>query len=185
MGYVYRGIGEIGTPVAETQIQSMSNKHMQILEYIVANPAVKMKAVAQQFEVSIAWLSVIIRSDCFQQRLAEIHQDIIGDTLLEIDDRLTGLAHKALDKLDEELDLAKGVEAPQQVAEMALKNLGYGSKAPIQAQNVFMVDPTALRKARQKIGGRTIEGDLAELPPSEGRTVGEFDDRNAEVRKEP
>jgi len=169
--------------MAATQIAEMRNKHLQMLEWMLKNPTGKLSQLAEHFQVTVPWASVVVRSDCFQQMLREKHDEFFSECLLDINAKLEGLAHKALDKIDQELDLVTGIEAPQQVAQMALKNMGYGQAAPIQARDVYFVDASTLSKAREKIANRTFEGVVAEISSSEGCAVGESDNGDTELRQ--
>ena len=58
------------------QIQKMSARHEAILQFMIANPTMKMSKVAAHFGVTGAWLSTIIWSDAFQNQLARRHDEL-------------------------------------------------------------------------------------------------------------
>lgn len=119
--------------MAEVQIYRLSNKHNAILEHMIANPTMKLGEVAAIFEVTPAWLSVIVHSDAFQEELRKKRGEVFIPAMLTLQEKLTGMAHLTLDKLGEALD--NGKLSPMETLEVSsqtLDRLGYGTK-PAQA----------------------------------------------------
>lgn len=149
--------------MAATQIRKVSIKHDAILDFLLVNPEMKLGLVAAHFDVSQAWLSVIIHSDAFQARLKEKGSDMFGATIVPLREKLLGVAHVGVDKLGEAMENASASSDKQFIADTTdsiLKNLGYSPKsaAPIQTgntqNNFFVVDKEALAGAREKM--RTV-----------------------------
>jgi len=131
-------------------------KHEAILNYLLANPLVKMGDVAEHFRVSRGWLSLIIHSDVFQRKLRE-RQDIHFDhSILPAMEKVQLVADMALDRMIECLPYESDVGKLNLVADKALSRLGYGTEAPAGTQvNVQVnVDRSLLEVARAKIGRR-------------------------------
>lgn len=154
--------------MAANQIQTVSIKHEAILDYLLIHPAEKLGDVAKYFNVSQAWLSVIIHSDAFQVKLAEKNDVCFSSTVLPLREQLLGVAQVGVEKLGECLENASSVTDKQFIADTTdsiLKNLGYSPKSAAPASsnttqnNFFVVDKTALASARAKM--RTVpSGDL-------------------------
>lgn len=137
--------------------KSLAPVHVQIMDYILANPHVNYAEVAAHFGYTQGWLSQIVHSDAFQAMLAEKQVELFGDLRVTIKDRVTGLAHESLKRLNERVAVETDTEKLTDVADLALKALGFGAKSPqaavgtINAHNVIVsaVDPQTLAAARQ------------------------------------
>lgn len=157
--------------MAEVQVKGLSIRHEAILEFLMANPTAKLGDVAVRFQVSQAWLSVIMHSDAFRAKLAERQDESFGAVVLPLREKLMGVAHQAVDKLGEAIENASAATEKQFIADTAdklLKNLGYSPKSgPIVQQNVqqnyYSVDKETLADAREKMRGastpKVIEGE--------------------------
>ena len=156
--------------MAANQIQKVSIKHDAILDYLLVNPAEKLGDVAKHFDVSQAWLSVIIHSDAFQAKLTEKNSESFNTIVLPLREQMLGIGHAVVAKLGEVVENSSPTSDKQFIvdtADMVFKNLGYspkgGGAAPggSTTNNIFVVDKTALAAAREKM--RTVPtGDLIE-----------------------
>lgn len=177
------------------QLQSLSNKHEVLIEYLLIHPQIKLKEVAAHFQVSQSWLSIIIHSDMFQKKLAERRKETYGEVLVNISERMTGIAHLALEKLGDQIENEQSIGVVLETADMILGKLGYGSKGQVQApigqvniQNNYAVPAEVIAAARQNFGkeaAKVIETQPAPIEPSETKLhpelitllSGEADDR--------
>lgn len=153
--------------MAENQIQKVSVKHDAIMDYMLANPASPLSAVAEQFGIGQAWLSVIIHSDAFQAQLKEKKEGVFVATVLPLREKLIGVAHLGLDRTAEALEKSKvetaeGKEFIADTTDMILKGLGYSPKstpsAPQNQQNntyIMQADKGMLAAARETM--RTVK----------------------------
>ncbi len=140
------------------EIKSISIKHNEIMDFLIANPRIRLGDVAIHFGITQAWLSQVIHSEIFQDQL-KVKQDIgFHHTVLPIKEKLTTIAHQALDKITEELEKAQDLRDVKDVAADTLDRLGFGSK-PIQAPgtqynqyNQTIVLKTELEEARALLG---------------------------------
>lgn len=148
----------------------MSSKHEAILQFMIANPTLKMSQVAASFGVTPAWLSTIVHSDAFQNQLARRHDELFDVAVVqELGDKVTAAAHLTI---DEYLEKVPTLSADQLITstDKLLGRLGYGSKngngstvfnvgegANIQV-NQHQVSPDVVARAREKIG-MAIEGE--------------------------
>lgn len=167
--------------MAVTQIKVVSIKHEAIMDFMLANPGVKLGIVAGHFDVTQAWLSIIIHSDAFQAQLSDKQRELFGATLVPLREKVLGLGHVAVEKLGEALENASPVSDKAFIADTAnsvLKNLGFSPKSlpvPPAVQNNFItVERGVLGTARKlmQTAGRTLEGELIEAAtegsPGEG-----------------
>lgn len=165
--------------MAANQIQRVSIKHDAILDYLLVNPDKKLGLVATHFDVSQAWLSVIIHSDAFQVRLKEKGSDLFGATIVPLREKILGVAHIGIDKLGDALENASASSDKQFIADTTdsiLKNLGYSPKSAAPTQdisntqnNFFVVDKEALAGARAKM--RTVPEPLSPADLPEGQLL--------------
>jgi hypothetical protein len=140
-------------------LKELAPVHIQIMDYILANPDKNYGDVAAHFGYTPGWLSQIIHADAFQALLAEKQVDLFSDVRLTIKDRVTGLAHESLKRLVEKLPTEQDTDKVANVADIALKALGFGGKAAtpagagitINGGNVIVspVDAGTLAEARQ------------------------------------
>jgi hypothetical protein len=139
-------------------VQKVSIKHDVILDYLVANPTAKRTEVAAIFGVTPAWLSTIIHSCAFQERLRLRQDELFTSAVVQpIQDKLMGVAQIATERLMEVVQYESDPKVLSQVADTALKNLGYGQKVvgvPVNQQNniTFNVTKEELAGARALIG---------------------------------
>ena len=148
-------------------IQKMSHKHEAILNYIIANPTIKLGDVAGHFEVTFAWLSTIIHSHAFQDQLQRRHDELFDSHILQdLGDKLNGAAHASIDAY---LEKVPNLTADQLISanDKILGRLGYGARAPAGG-NTFIngnvtqnvqhnhVSKDVLEGARNRIGSHKV-----------------------------
>jgi hypothetical protein len=113
--------------MAEVAIKRVSIKHESIMNFIMENPTVPLGEVANHFQVSQAWLSVIIHSPAFQDKLLEKQGVLFHHTVVAtITDKVSMIAHKTLDKLADKIEFMESTKELRETADMAMSNLGYG-----------------------------------------------------------
>jgi len=157
-----------------SEIQTLSIRHEAIMDYLMANPTVRLMDVAKAFKVTQGWLSQIIHSDAFQQKLSEKQNVVFHDTVLPLREKMVLVAHQALDRLAETLPMETETRTVAQVAEGVLDRLGFGTKnqPPVQVhqhQHVHLLR-SEIEAARELIGARpgpplgvTINGERAPI----------------------
>lgn len=142
-------------------IQKMSHKHEEILNYLLANPLMKLSEVAGHFEVTQPWLSTIIHSHAFQNQLS-LRQDQVFDSaiLAGLDEKLGAAAHQTLDAY---LEKVPSLTADQLISaqDKLIGRLGYGSngagKPGVAVQvNINHVQKEVLEEARNRIGTNKV-----------------------------
>lgn len=145
--------------MAEVQIGKVSHKHEAILNWMLLNPEQPLYRCAQEFGVTQAWLSVVINSDLFQQRLAERQDGVFEGTVLTLRQKLAGVAECAVERLGEKVSQSNDPAFLLQAADKTLKALGYGGGGNATSQgnvsatqnNFFFVDKGTLGEARKRM----------------------------------
>lgn len=178
--------------MAEVQIQKISHRHDAILEFMICNPTAQLGEVARHFQVSQAWLSVIINSDVFRAKHEARGDEFFGAAIVPLREKIVGVASQAVEKLGEKLEVSSDGDFVLAVADKLLHRLGYApAKTPppapgaINIQQNYSVSPDVLARARASFGqpagrqipaapsaliGGEVEGELhgeTILPPSE------------------
>lgn len=123
------------------EIQTVKFTHDAIIDTIIANPAITQRQMAQDFGYTESWLSIIINSDAFQQRLAERKAELVDPKIrASIEDRIDALAKRSLDKLLDRLDNGTPISNGDLVR-MAQLGIGDRNKGPQQAvqNNLYVV----------------------------------------------
>lgn len=155
------------------QIQKVSIKHEMIMNYIMENPQIPLGEVAYHFGISQAWLSTVIHSPAFQDRLLEKKEVIFHHTVVAtVRDKVSMIAHRALDKMAEQLEFVSDPKELRETADMALERLGYGGKANGSAgdggssfvqNNTILVTRDMYLEAQDRVGRRTLQGSAESL----------------------
>lgn len=158
------------------QVKKLSHRHEAVLRWIFANPERKLRECAEELGYTQAWVSCIVHSDVFQARLSELRGQFDDGALLSLNEKVSGIAHLAADKL---LDQMEHMEDPvflRDTMDKTLSKLGYGTPKKGDT-NVFMpgsqqqnntVDKEVLEQAlaRRSQSISSNDGDVVEAPPS-------------------
>lgn len=144
-----------------TQIKNVRAWHEELLEFMLANPRATTMETAMYFNVSMSWVSIVKNTDAFRELWAARRGEHFSRVSAGVSERVTALAEMSVealtDKLEKEIksDTGATISTLQEVSEMALKSLGFGSKvgpAPSMqvnnTQNNIFVDKETLAKAR-------------------------------------
>jgi len=159
-------------------IAKLSTRHEAIMLWLLENPDQPMRACAQQFNVTPSWLSQLIHSDLFRERLAAKFHALYEAGPLTTHQRLSALADQAIERVSEHMDTSPDPFYATIVADMALRRLGYGAR-PIGTQiniqqNNALASPEAIERAnlvmvqvRQAVPGIAPTDDTqADSPPT-------------------
>jgi DNA-binding MarR family transcriptional regulator len=122
------------------EIASVRYTHDGIIDEIIAFPAISQGELASRFGYTQSWMSIIINSDAFQERLAERKGELVDPKIrASVSDRLEALAKRSLDKLLERLD----TQQPFSNAELiSAAKLGAGdiiSRPSVQQNNMYVL----------------------------------------------
>ena len=126
----------------KAELAKVRYTHDAVIDEIIANPSISQGALAKAFGFTDTWMSIIVNSDAFKERLAERKAFLVDPRLIAtIEDRLDTLARGSLDKLLEKLDSGAGLRTSDLVQ---MAKLGVGDKnnrpaAPLQQNNLYVV----------------------------------------------
>jgi len=134
-----------------TAIQKVRYTHDGIIDVILMDPAISQGELARQFGFTQTWMSIVVNSDSFKNRMAERKAELQDPIIrASMQEKADAAASRALDRLMERLDnnatcatiktgdlvsVAKLSVAPKTLApSVAPPNL-YVFQLPAQAQN--------------------------------------------------
>lgn len=108
--------------------------HDAMIDMIVANPWVSQNKLAEVFGYTPAWVSLVMSSNAFKERLAARKAELVDPTIVSsIEDRFQAMVTRSLEVLQEKLSAPASV-VPDQLAlravELGAKALGLGGNAP-------------------------------------------------------
>lgn len=130
--------------MAAVQLANVRYPHEAIIDEILIDPSVSQAELAARFKYSQTWMSIIMNSDAFKQRLAERKVELIDPKITaSIEDRLNAVAKRSLDRIMERLDSSASLIKDADLIGMAKLGVGdlnaRGPKAPTQ-QNLYVVN---------------------------------------------
>lgn len=130
-----------GTASAAGAIQRVRYTHDALIDMIIANPAASQGQLATMFGYTQGWLSRVMNSDAFQDRLAVRKADVVDPTLvMSIDEKLKALASKSLDVVLDKLSTVPSADTAMKALEITTKALGYGARQQnLNVQQNFVV----------------------------------------------
>jgi hypothetical protein len=136
-------MGPDGQPVNE--IKKVRYTHDAMVDQIIANPSISQNELAFVFDRTPAWISIIVNSDSFKERLAE-RKDEVVDPLLRttLEERIRGVVDLSLEVLQEKLRATKNPNIAIRVMEHGTRALGYGARqsvSPTQVNTYVAVVP--------------------------------------------
>ncbi len=89
---------------APNRIDKVRYSHDGMIDVIISNPGVSQNQLASHFGYTPAWVSSIMASDAFQERLAARRQELIDPTLVAtVEERFRALADRSLVVLQEKM----------------------------------------------------------------------------------
>ena len=105
-----------------------------MIDQIIANPGVHQNALASTFGYTPAWVSLVISSDAFQERLVERKDELVDPVIrATIEERFKALVNRSLEVLQEKLAMPTSTISDNlalRAAELGAKALGIGGNAP-------------------------------------------------------
>lgn len=111
--------------IAREKIKHVSHRHHGIMLWMLVNPHKPLKECAKELGYSQPWLSCVIHSDAFQAQFDELKIQSRDDVCMGLKDKMTGLAHQAVDKLSDQIALSEDPSFILSAADKMLSKLGY------------------------------------------------------------
>jgi len=156
----------MSNPVA---IKKINYTHDGMIDLIIAQPAISQNELGFHFGYTPAWVSQVMSSDAFKERLAARKQELVDpQIMMSLDEKFTALAHSAMDKLQQDVSIdmmpQKGLV---KILEVTARALGYGAKDPkagLTVNNYVAVCPPKAASSREWATTYTPEGQLCSEP---------------------
>lgn len=162
--------------MAAVQIQTLSHRHQEIADFLLANPQIKnLQLLCNKMNISRSWLSIVMRSDVFQEYWQKRRKEYETDMHQRLVLRQLDVTLKALDKLDDILsDEDIDDRLVFDIANKTAQNLGFapsrGPRTTVTEERTQeltrTVDAGTLAQARETIRLIT-RTEHAQLPPPE------------------
>lgn len=127
----------IQTPAPATKAPTMGNlkrcsyTHDAMIDLIIKDPTLDQNHIAAHFGYTAGWISNILASDAFQERMAARKTEIVDPVIkATIEERFRALVIKSLDVLQTKLNAATVSDTVAlRAAELGAKALGVGGHA--------------------------------------------------------
>lgn len=144
-------------------IAKVNYSHDAMIDLIIANPGVDQGDLAKAFGYTEGWVSQVMSSDAFKERLASRKKELVDPSIVaSIEERFEAVANLSLERLKEKLEraAAPSMETIMAGATLASRALGYGARP--DPRNVQVAVQTIIHvpaKATDKddwLAGRTV-----------------------------
>lgn len=142
------------------EIAKVRYTHDAVIDEILMNPSISQNDLAKHFGYTPGWMSIVINSDAFQERLAERKGELTDPKVrASINERLDALAKRSLEKLLDRLD-NPGAQI-KTLELVAIAKLGVGDKntrpaGPQTQNNLYVVSlPSPAQDAKSWIANRS------------------------------
>ena len=132
---------------AALSIQKVRYSHDAMIDLIIENPTISQNAMAAHFGYTPGWVSQVINSDAFRERLAERKDELVDPRIrTSIEERIRGLADKSIEVLLQKLHETNNMNVAVRALDVVTRSLGYGARpsAAVQINNyVAHIPPRA------------------------------------------
>jgi hypothetical protein len=126
-----------GTLAASKGIMRVRYSHDAMIDEIIAAPHITQRELAARFGYTEPWISQVINSDAFRERLAERKDEIVDPRLrMAVDERLRALVDKSLEVLLVKLEATQNMNVAIRALDVSTRALGYGVKNSAPVTNV-------------------------------------------------
>ena len=130
-------------------IERINYTHDALIDAIITNPEKTQREFAAIFGYGESWLSIIMNSDSFKERLHERREEIVNPILrATVEDRMKALVQKSTEILLERLAVDPDPSLALKTLEVTSRSLGYGAKLAGPAVQVN-VAPVAVVPAKE------------------------------------
>lgn len=165
--------GEPAVPAGRDpqRLQKVRYTHDAMIDLIVADPAISQGALATTFGYTQTWVSLVMSSDAFKERLEARRGELVDPVIrASIRERFEALTRRSLEVLQEKLSQPASAVSDNlalRAAELGAKALGVGGNAPpIVVPQPDRLDRLAERllALRPQPIGAIYEGQVEEIP---------------------
>ena len=117
---------------------------------MLADPSLRQNDLAKHFGLSATWISIMINSDAFKERMRERKAELVDPVLkATLDEKILGVANRAFDKLAERLDNPAANIKTQDLIQIAKLGAPERPKTPPAAPNLYVVQLPAPAQTTQ------------------------------------
>lgn len=146
--------------MAEKQVLALSHTHEAVMNFMLLNPSLALREVADHFGYTQAWLSTLIHSDLFQAQLEGRKEGIRVRVADSIPQKMRLAADLGMEKLVAKLEQTEDAEFILDATDKLLHRLGYAPSkvaasivgAGGQQQNNFFISAADLDQAKAAMG---------------------------------
>lgn len=169
-----------------TSIARLSHTHEQVINWLIENPERSLRQCADHFGYTQSWLSRLIHSDLFQNKLRDRQDAVFVSVAQDIPAKLRSLADISIERVCELVAETESPDILVDVFDKTMHRLGYAPSsarnpgpAPVQ-NNVFVVSSADLASAREVVvSGALIENTSTQ--PALGEVQSELSARHETV----
>jgi hypothetical protein len=142
----YRQNGFSAPP--RVQIKKITYTHDAMIDKLIEDPSMSQAALARHFGYTQSWISQILNSDAFRERLAERKDAVIDPVLrLSVEERIRGMVDQATQVIMRKLEEAPNASVAIKALTAGSQALGMGQRgfgaAVVQNNYIAVVPPTA------------------------------------------
>lgn len=157
---------QLSSPAPAPELKNISHVHEAVMNWMIANPSLPLRACADHFGYTQSWLSTMIHSNLFQARLKEKQEQVFSGVARSINDKLMAGADIGVEKLVQHLEKSEDPKFIKDTTQLMLEKLGFGAQTrvagagqvnagPVQ-NNFYMASPQDLEAARGRITGGVL-----------------------------
>lgn len=155
--------------MALPEITKLKVKHEALMDYMLANPTCTYREISAAFGVTIPWISCIVNSDVFREKLQEKQGDLFeSGVLAPLENKMAAVVDLTLERLAEKVQHSESLPDLTNTADKLLGRLGYGAKNSNGEGGNFTFNATLIERAQVLMGGKPANGQDRQQP-IEGR----------------
>jgi hypothetical protein len=165
-------------------IAKLNYSHDAMIDLILAEPWLSQGEIAARFGYSQSWLSIVMSSDVFKDRLAARKKEIVDPTITaSVEERFEAIARRSAAVVLEKLEAAPAPDFALKALELSSKALGFGARGGVAVNvnnNTSFVVAMPQKAADggqwlEQYGGLPVRAPAAANPPQliEGELRGE------------
>lgn len=157
-------------------IKKVRYSHDAMIDQIIENPAVSQNDLAAYFGYTPGWVSQVINSDAFRERLAERKDELVDPRIrTSIEERIRALADKSIEVLLEKLHQTQNMNVAVRALDVATRSLGYGARpsAAVQINNYVAHIPPRAPDSTSWTEGYAQQRTVGSGPPLAAVVTGE------------
>jgi len=140
-----------GTQSAAKAIARVKYTHDAMIDLMIVKPGISQNELAATFGFTVPWISRVMNSDAFLERLALRKADLVDPEIVAtIETKMKALADTALDVIHEKIALTKDANLALKALDTTAKSLGYGARGNTQTMQATFVVALPQKAASEK-----------------------------------